>query len=111
MAKPLYVEISGSGLQGPPGPAGVGSPGPAGPAGPEGPQGVAGPPGPAGSSYTHSQGVPSAVWSIPHGLGMYPNVTVVDSGGSNVEGEIVYDDLNTITLTFTAAFSGVAYLS
>jgi hypothetical protein len=52
-------------------------------------------------AYYHTQGTSSAVWVITHNLGWYPNVTVQDSGGSIVEGEI----------TFTGAFSGKAYLS
>lgn len=84
----------------------VGAPGPA------GPQGPAGPPGPsADASYVHQQGVAASVWEIAHGLGWYPNVTVVDSAGTVVEGEIDYASGNAVVLTFSAAFSGRAYLS
>ena len=92
--------------QGPSGPTG-----PAGPSGPTGPTGPQGPSGAAVTSYVHAQASPSASWVVTHNLGMYPNVLVVDSAASVVEGEIVYNSVNQLTLTFAAAFSGSAYLS
>lgn len=62
-------------------------------------------------AYHHTQGTSSASWVIAHNLGWNPNVTVQDSGGSIVEGEITYTSLNSLTVTFTGAFSGNAYLS
>jgi len=62
-------------------------------------------------AYHHVQGTSSAVWTINHYLGWQPNVTVQDSGGSVVEGEISYTNVNTLTVTFSGAFSGNAYLS
>jgi len=62
-------------------------------------------------AYHHPQPVPSDVWVINHHLNFNPNVTVVDSAGTNVEGELQYNDLNTVTLRFNAAFAGDAYLS
>jgi hypothetical protein len=62
-------------------------------------------------SYTHTQGSASNSWTIPHGLGFYPNVTVVDSAGTLYEGEIAYTNTNSLTVSFSAAFSGKAYLS
>lgn len=62
-------------------------------------------------AYHHTQGTSSAVWNITHNLGWNPNVTVQDSGGSVVEGEISYTSTNTLTVTFSGAFRGDAYLS
>jgi hypothetical protein len=62
-------------------------------------------------AYHHVQGIPAASWVITHNLGWLPNVTVQDSGGSTVEGEITYTSVNALTITFTGAFSGNAYLS
>jgi hypothetical protein len=62
-------------------------------------------------AYHHTQGIASATWNITHNLGWYPNVTVQDSGGSIVEGEITYTSSNTLTVTFSGAFQGDAYLS
>jgi hypothetical protein len=97
-------------VPGPPGPAGpAGAPGPPGPAG--GPQGEPGPPGPVGGNYIHTQALPSATWTIVHGMSFRPNVTVIDSAGDEVEGDISYVDANTLVLHFSGGFSGVAYLS
>lgn len=80
-----------------------------------GAQGVQGATGTSGLdkvvSYTHIQGVVSDTWYITHNLGFYPNITIVDSGGTIYEGEIDYVSANAVTLTFSAAFSGKAYLS
>lgn len=61
--------------------------------------------------YTHDQGMPSVVWTIAHNLGKYPTVAAVDTAGSVVVGQIDYVDLNNLTITFNAAFSGEAYLN
>ena len=62
-------------------------------------------------SYFHTQAVTSSSWVITHNLGFYPNIVVQDSASSIVEGEIVYDSVNQVTLNFQSAFSGKAYLS
>lgn len=62
-------------------------------------------------AYTHSQTVAAATWVINHFLGWYPNATVIDSAGDVVDGDIQYTSANTITLKFSGAFSGNAYLS
>lgn len=61
--------------------------------------------------YVHIQEVASATWSITHGLGFVPNITVVDTAGTVVEGSYSYPDANTVVLTFVGGFSGRAYLS
>jgi hypothetical protein len=61
--------------------------------------------------YTHVQGSASTTWVIPHNLGIYPAVTVVNSAGDLCEGEVRYDNANQVTLTFGAPFSGTAYLN
>jgi len=76
-----------------------------------GPPGTPGPPGPAGGSYEHHQGVAADTWMVVHDLGFNPNVTVVDSAGEIVEGEISYLDGVSLVLSFSGAFVGAAYLS
>ena len=61
--------------------------------------------------YVHIQSVPSAVWNITHGLGFTPNITVVDTAGTVVEGSYNYPNSSTVVLSFIGAFSGRAYLS
>jgi hypothetical protein len=62
-------------------------------------------------SYTHNQATPAIQWAINHGLGKFPSVTVVDSSGAQVEGDVEYVDANNVLATFAGAFSGVAYLN
>lgn len=62
-------------------------------------------------SFEHSQGSASNSWTITHNLGFKPNVTVIDSAGNIVEGEIAYTNSNSLTVSFASAFSGKAYLS
>jgi hypothetical protein len=62
-------------------------------------------------SYIHTQTASASVWSITHSLGKYPSVSVVDSGSNLVFGDIQYIDLNNLTITFTAAFSGSAFIN
>lgn len=62
-------------------------------------------------SFEHTQGSASNSWVINHNLGFKPNVTVVDSAGNIVEGEITYTNSNSLTVSFQASFSGYAYLS
>jgi hypothetical protein len=79
--------------------------------GPQGPQGPAGANGIDRNTYVHNQNVPSAVWSIAHNLGSYPSVTVIDSAGTTVVGDVTYVSANAITITFSGSFSGQAFLN
>lgn len=89
----------------------AGAQGPSGPKGDKGDTGDQGLPGLSGVSYTHSQAVPAATWTINHNLGRFPSVTVVDSAGSVVAGNVEYVSNNTVVLYFSAAFGGSAYLN
>ena len=82
-----------------------------GPPGPTGPQGPAGPAGTGTPAYVHIQATPAAVWTINHPLGYHANITVVDSAHTQVEGDVNYPSVSTITVRFSAAFAGQAYLS
>lgn len=61
--------------------------------------------------YVHTQNIASTEWIITHSLGGRPSVTVVDSAGTVVIGEVQYDSNTQVTISFTAAFSGYAYLT
>jgi len=62
-------------------------------------------------NFTFTQSTPATSWSITHNLGKFPSVSVVDSANTQVIGEVDYIDDNSLTITFTAAFSGKAYLN
>ena len=65
----------------------------------------------ADKTYEHTQSAPADVWAVTHNLNKFPSVTVIDSGGSEVEGDIAYDSLNQITITFSAPMGGKAHLN
>lgn len=62
-------------------------------------------------NFTFKQKTAESNWVIQHNLEKFPSVTVVDSAGSAVIGEVSYVDENNLTITFSAAFAGVAYLN
>ena len=61
--------------------------------------------------YEHVQGSASATWVVTHNLNKKPSIVIIASSGDEVEGDITYDSSFQLTLTFSAAFSGTAYLN
>lgn len=61
--------------------------------------------------HVHTQTVASSTWDIVHALGGRPSVTIVDTAGTVVTGEIAYNSDTSVTVSFTAPFSGYAYLT
>jgi hypothetical protein len=66
---------------------------------------------PISTVFNFQQDVPSTEWVINHNMSYYPSVTVVDSAGTVVTGEVSYQNSNTAIVKFSAAFAGKAYLS
>jgi hypothetical protein len=62
-------------------------------------------------SYKHTQNSPLAVWTVVHNLNFFPNVTVFDSGESQVEGSVTHIDETRLTISFSSAIAGKAHLS
>ena len=62
-------------------------------------------------NFVYVQGTSSAVWVVNHNLNKYCSVSVVDTAGTEVIGTVDYNSLNTITITFSAPFSGEAYFN
>lgn len=80
--------------------------------GPQGLQGIQGTQGIKQTvAYVHTQSSAATTWNIVHNLGFHPNVTVLDSAGTTVEGDLEYVSLNEINVRFAQGFSGKAYLS
>jgi hypothetical protein len=108
-------DTGNTGTQGPKGDTGS-----QGAKGDKGDTGATGPQGPAGTltnfdinlvSFVYEKRSNGNVWTIPHNLNFMPNVTVIDYGGNNVECDIQHVNSNSLTLTFSEAVSGHAYLS
>lgn len=62
-------------------------------------------------NFVFEQGMPTANWIITHNLGKYPSVTVLDSAKTVVEGEVVHNSINSLTIKFNGSFSGTATLN
>lgn len=97
------VTLIVSETQGPPGIQGL--------KGDKGDKGDTGETGPIAPTFVFQQNVPSDTWLVIHDLGKMPAVVVTDSGGSVVEGDIKYDSDMQVTITFSSAFSGTAYIN
>ena len=61
--------------------------------------------------FTFTQSSAATTWNITHNLGKFPSVSIVDSGNTIVYGNIDYTSENALTITFSAAFGGKAYLN
>tara|TARA_R110000868_G_scaffold74293_6_gene214783 strand:+ start:2883 stop:3173 length:291 start_codon:yes stop_codon:yes gene_type:complete len=75
-----------------------------------GPQGPSGAFQPGDIAYTHTQAQAANIWTITHNLGFNPTAVIMDSAGTNCEGEFAFPTVNTMTITFNSAFAGTAYL-
>lgn len=63
------------------------------------------------ANFVFTQGIPSATWNITHNLGKFPSVSVVDTADQLMYGDTEYINENSLTITFSAPFSGKAYLN
>jgi hypothetical protein len=59
--------------------------------------------------HKHMQNTASNEWHIVHNLRKYPSVTVEDSGGTIIEGDVVYMNENALRIVFSLAFCGWCY--
>ena len=63
------------------------------------------------STYVHTQGTASAVWTITHNLDRFPSVVVVDEFKEVVSAVKKYMDKNIVEVTFSEPVMGAAYLN
>lgn len=71
-------------------------------------RGPQGPPGTAGAGYTYTQGTPSMMWTVNHNLGIYPSVTVFDTGGAEIDVLAVNVSPNQTIIYFNTPRAGSA---
>lgn len=62
-------------------------------------------------TYIHEQIMSSSEWIVSHRLGKYPSVTIVDSAGSVVYGDVIYISKDEVLIKFSSEFSGKAYFN
>jgi hypothetical protein len=65
----------------------------------------------SGGDYIHSQLNADTIWIINHPLSFQPNVTVLDSAGTQVFGDVSYPLPGRIVIEFSSAMGGSALLS
>jgi len=62
-------------------------------------------------TFRFSQSMPDSTWQVNHNLEKYPAVSITDTSGNEVEGEVRHIDQNNLVLNFSAAFAGYADLN
>jgi hypothetical protein len=62
-------------------------------------------------NFVYTQAIAASTWVVTHNLNKYTAVSVVDSNDIEVYCSVDYDSLNTVTLTFSAPFSGKAFFN
>ena len=62
-------------------------------------------------SFVHTQTNAASEWVITHNLGKKPSVTIVTTTDTLVIGDVTYNTNNKLTINFTSANSGKAYLN
>ena len=83
-----YVEVSESGLQGPPGTSGEGA-----------------------TRYVHTQASPSTLWTVNHNLGYTPaSVRVLSVGGLEMIAEVVEVSVNQLQVSLEEALTGTVVI-
>ena len=62
-------------------------------------------------NYVHTQMVASDTWTINHDMNKKPSVTVIDSAGTYVMGDMEYPSNSQVVLRFSHPFAGTATLN
>ncbi len=63
------------------------------------------------SYYEYTQSSPSATWTINHGLGYRPSVSVEDADGNQVDAGVSWPSSNSVIVALSATMTGKAHLS
>jgi GTP cyclohydrolase III len=61
-------------------------------------------------NFTFSQNNASTSWTVVHNLNRRPTVSIVNSLGEEIYGDIFHFNVNTLQVTFSVPLSGTAYL-
>ena len=66
---------------------------------------------PGDKNYVFTQATYANPWIVNHGLNKFPSVSVVNNANVTVYGEVEYDTLNQVTITFNSPTNGKAYFN
>jgi hypothetical protein len=72
-------------------------------------QGPQGPPGPSGDLHFEQIFTSLSTVTVTHNLNKKPAVTVIDSAGDEVVGDVDHTSNNQFVVTFSAPFSGTIF--
>ncbi len=61
--------------------------------------------------FTFNQATPANPWNVQHNLNKFPSVTVALPSGQVGQADVTYIDENNLTITFSGAVSGKAYIN
>lgn len=61
--------------------------------------------------YLHEQQTAASTWTITHNLGKFASINIVDTANEEVIGDVLYNSINQITVTFSAPISGKAFIN
>lgn len=64
-----------------------------------------------GQTYEFVQVSPARVWTVNHNLGLRPSVSIVDSGGAEVEADVRHTSPNQLVIYFAIPIAGLARLT
>ena len=67
--------------------------------------------GEADKNYVHDQAVPKSIWTIDHTLNKKVSITITDTAGTVVEGQVTINNGNKVVIEFNFPFSGEAILN
>lgn len=62
-------------------------------------------------TLVYEQTNPSMTWTINHNLARFPIVKTFDNDGNELIGDLEYTDENSVTVKFTRACTGKAYIN
>ena len=65
----------------------------------------------ADKEFIFNQPTPQVTWTINHNLNKFPSVSVVNTNNILMYGDTTYVDKDNLIITFSAGFSGKAYLN
>jgi hypothetical protein len=65
----------------------------------------------SGVAYQHNQVSAAGVWTINHNLGFRPSVSILDTGGNEIEADVRHTSTNQLVIYFAIPLAGVARLT
>ena len=65
----------------------------------------------SGVAYQHNQASATNAWTVNHNLGFRPSVSILDTGGNEIEADVRHTSANQLVIYFAIPLAGVARLT